>query len=400
MKKYSILLLALVVIAGASFTGAQTQKGTIIVPESSQVRMENLLGLSARTTHLIYQPINPDSSTPLGETPASLGCVYGIVKNPLPGCPKKTSTDNPRGGSAVIVIVDAFDYPTAAADLATFSSTFGLPAPKFHVLFADGKPTQDCGWNEEAALDIEWAHAMAPNATIVLMEAKTNGTNDLFRAVDKANRLVAAHGGKGEVSMSWGYGSDFSGETALDAHFMQSGVVYFASSGDAGGIAQYPSTSPFVVSVGGTRVNRDSQGNFTNETAWSGSGGGTSTIEPRPAFQDAIQNIVGNFRGTPDFSYDGDPFSGVSVYITAPGCNLQWAIFGGTSVGTPALAGVVNATRSFNSSSQAENTEIYSNLGNAADFTDITSGTCGSKTSVPGWDFCTGVGTNKGRAGK
>jgi subtilase family serine protease len=398
MKK--LVFLALAMVASAAFMNAQDQKGQVIVPESSKIRMENLLGLSAHTNHLIYQPINPDSSTPLGERPASLGCIYGLVPNPLPGCPKMTSTSNPKGGSGLIVIVDAFHYPTAAADLATFSTTFGLPAPKFHVLFANGQPVQDCGWNEEAALDIEWAHAMAPNATIVLMEAKTNGTNDLFRAVDKANQLIAAHGGKGEVSMSWGYGSDFNGETSLDAHFMQPGVVYFASSGDAGGIAQYPSTSPFVVSVGGTTVHRDSQGNFTNETAWSGSGGGTSTIEPRPAFQDVIQNIVGTQRGTPDYSYDGDPFSGVSVYITAPGCNLQWAIFGGTSVGTPALAGVVNSTHQFKGSSQEENTLIYSNLGNAADFTDITSGSCGSKTSVAGWDFCTGVGTNKGRAGK
>ena len=298
MKKYSILLLALVVVASVSFAGAQAQKGTIIVPESSRTTMENLYGLSAHTNHLIYFVPGGDSSTPQGETPASLGCVYGLVKSPLPGCPKKTSTSNPQGGSGVIVIVDAFDYPTAAADLATFSTAFGLPAPKFHVAFANGKPSQDCGWNEEAALDIEWAHAMAPNATIVLMEAKTNGTTDLFAAVDKANQIIAAHGGKGEVSMSWGYGSDFSGETSLDSHFMQSGVVYFSSSGDAGGIAQYPSTSPFVVSVGGTRVNRDSQGNFTNETAWSGSGGGPSTIEPRPAFQDVIQNIVGTKRGT------------------------------------------------------------------------------------------------------
>jgi subtilase family serine protease len=200
--------------------------------------------------------------------------------------------------------------------------------------------------------------------------------------------------------MSWGYGSDIGGETGLDAHFMQPGVVYFASSGDAGGVAQYPSTSPFVVSVGGTRVNRDGSGNFTNETAWSGSGGGTSTMEPRPAFQDVIQNLVGTHRGTPDYSFDGDPSSGVSVFISASGCNFQWTIFGGTSVGTPALAGVVNSTHQFKGSSQDENTLIYSNLGNAADFNDITSGTCGSKHSDVGWDFCTGVGSNKGRAGK
>ena len=119
-----------------------------------------------------------------------------------------------------------------------------------------------------------------------------------------------------------------------------------------------------------------------------------------PAFQDVIQNIVGTKRGTPDYSFDGDPGTGVSVFISAPGCNLQWSIFGGTSVGTPALAGVVNSTHQFKSSSQDENTLIYSNLGNAADFNDITSGSCGGRTSAAGWDFCTGVGSTHGRAGK
>lgn len=121
-----------------------------------------------------------------------------------------------------------------------------------------------------------------------------------------------------------------------------------------------------MVSAGGTRVNR-TNGNFTNETGWSGSGGGPSRFIARPSYQDVIQNIVGTKRGTPDFSYDADPFSGASVYNTNPSCgNIQWLTVGGTSLSSPALAGVVNSTGSFNTSTAAENAEIYSNLGNSS----------------------------------
>ena len=189
--------------------------------------------------------------------------------------------------------------------------------------------------------------------------------------------------------------------TNRDAHFTQPGVVYFASSGDSGGVVGWPSTSPNVVSAGGTTVHRSSGGLFLSEIAWSGSGGGDSTIELRPSYQNAISSIVGTHRGTPDFSYDADPASGVSVYNSSPDCgNLKWQVFGGTSVSSPSLAGVVNSTGSFNTSTNAENTEIYSNLGNASIFTDITAGACGSHTVGAGWDFCTGVGTDIGKTGK
>jgi subtilase family serine protease len=301
----------------------------------------------------------------------------------------------------VIVIVDAFHYPNAAADLNVFASTFGLPAPKFKQMHAgNGVPPPDCGWEVEESLDVQWSFAMAPHAKIVLMEAQSNSDVDLMAAVDKANVYIRNHGGRGEVSMSW-QGGEFGGQIDLDTHFTEPGVVYFASSGDTGGRVGWPSTSPNVVSAGGTRVNR-SGGNFTNETGWSGSGGGPSTIESRPSYQDVIQDIVGNHRGTPDFSYDADPASGVSVYNTSTqSCGaFQWFVVGGTSVSSPALAGIVNRANKFKHSTKAENTLIYNNLGNAIAFTDITSGHAGSYNAGPGWDFVTGVGTNLGKKGK
>src|SRR5262249_52989200 len=160
---------------------------------------------------------------------------------------------------------------------------------------------------------------------------------------------------------------------------------------------QYPAASPWVVAVGGTRVNR-SNGDFTNETGWSGSGGGFSVFEPRPFFQDAIQDIVGEVRGVPEFSYDADPASGASVYNTSTascGAN-QWFVVGGTSLSAPAMAGVVNAAGKFKKGSQQENNIVYQNLGNSDAYTDITSGRAGQFTAGPGWDFVTGVGTPVG----
>lgn len=399
MKKQKFSLLVLAIIACASFAGAQAHRGKVIIPESSIARPGDA-GVRMHTTYLIYSPTggHADSTVPTGETPASLGCVYGLVNNPIAGCPIATSRTNPTGGSGIIAIVDAFDYPTALADLQTFATTFHLPKPKFHKVVV-GHPVNDCNWSIEMSLDIEWAFAMAPHATILLVEANSNFNNDLLAAVDKANQLIAANGGKGEVTMSW-QGGEYGGETTDDNHFTQPGVVYFASSGDTGGAVGWPSTSPNVVSAGGTKVNRVG-GLFTNETGWSGSGGGDSTIEVRPSYQDAIQSIVGTKRGTPDFSYDADPNSGASVYNTNPSCgNIKWLTVGGTSLSSPSLAGVVNSAATFSTSTNAENTLIYSGLGNSAIFTDITAGTAGTHTAGPGWDFVTGVGTDIGKVGK
>ncbi len=199
--------------------------------------------------------------------------------------------------------------------------------------------------------------------------------------------------------MSWG-GSEFSSETSYDSHFTTSNIVYFASSGDTGGVTIYPGVSPNVVSSGGTTIHRDSSGNFTGETGWSGSGGGPSKYEPRPGYQSAIFAIVGSQRGVPDFSFDADPNSGVSVYdSTSCQGSSGWLVFGGTSVASPSLAGIVNLAGSFSSNTNTELTTIYGGLG-SGNFRDIVSGTAGSFSAAAGWDFVTGVGSNLGVTGK
>jgi hypothetical protein len=173
-------------------------------------------------------------------------------------------------------------------------------------------------------------------------------------------------------------------------------VVYFASSGDSPGVI-YPSSSVNVISAGGTQVNR-SGGKYTNQTAWSDGGGGASAYEPRPSFQSVVSGKVGSHRGTPDLSFDASGSSPVAVYNS--NCYSGWVEVYGTSVASPSLAGVINSAGTFQPSSNVEGTEIYANYTNKSDFTDITSGSCGTHSAASGWDFCTGVGMDKGYVGK
>src|SRR5262249_50937902 len=158
------------------------------------------------------------------ETPASLACIYKLVSLVVPGCNPNAVTANPSGGSRAIAIIDAYHYPAAMSDLQVFSAQFGLPMPtsglngNFQVVYANGQqPPVNAQWNLEAALDIQWAHAMAPNAKIYLVEAASNSYANLMNAVQVANALLKAAGG-GQVSMSWG-GSEFSAEAVYDKYF-------------------------------------------------------------------------------------------------------------------------------------------------------------------------------------
>lgn len=192
------------------------------------------------------------------QTPASIACIY-YLQPQVEGCNPNVVSSNPSGGARAIAVVDAFDDPNAYADLQYFSAQFGLAAitpSTFQVVFAphgDGAPgsctgaatrppsAKPTGWDIEESLDIEWAHAMAPSATLYLVEAQSNSFRDLNCAVTIASNLVSAAGG-GEVSMSWGSG-EFPAETTMDPLFTTPNVVYFASAGDGPGVS-YPVLLP------------------------------------------------------------------------------------------------------------------------------------------------------------
>ena len=404
MKFHLILFSVLIGFSGASSTAFGQQaprKLQVLVPESAGIGVQDRDVRAHTRLRVLVVPDAAASTASQFNTPASLRAIYSLPST---------------GGSNAIAIVDSYHFPTALADFNSFAKYFGLPTETstnatattnktFQVVYATGIKPQSGGsyiasWNLEEALDIEWAHAMAPNAKIYLVEAASDSNNDLDYAVKIASSLTGVR----EVSMSWG-----SSETSLEAIFYDSiftktGVVYLASGGDTSAQMEYPAASPNVVSCGGTSVNRSSAGVFLNETGWNDTGCGPSAYEPRPAFQNSVASVVGAKRGVSDLAFDADPNTGVYVYDSTPlWGSVGWWILGGTSVSSPSLAGVINLAATgngFATNSAAEEARIYANLGNAKAFRDIISGTDGKYSCKVGYDFVTGVGTPIGLLGK
>jgi subtilase family serine protease len=288
------------------------------------------------------------------------------------------------GAGTTIAIVDAYDDPTIANDLATFSSYFGLPAATFVKHKMATTISVNSGWALETSLDVEWAHAIAPQATILLVEAKSNSLTDLLAAVSYATSYT----GVKAVSMSWG-GSEFSTETSYDSYFNAPGIAFFASSGDNGAGVIWPSSSPNVIGVGGTTLNLDSSGAVISETAWSGSGGGVSAYETKPTYQ-TNYGVTTTKRAVPDVSYDADPNTGVLVYDSTPYQGWSgWWVVGGTSAGAPQWAAIQALGLS------ATNNNFYQDAASSAYpsyFRDIISGSNGYSAGL-GYDLVTGLGS-------
>lgn len=329
---------------------------------------------------------------PSGMTPQQVRTAYGLDKIVA------------QGKGQIIAIVDAFDHPSIESDLATFNSAFNLPACTtantcFKKIYASGKkPPADSGWAGEIALDVEWAHAVAPQAKVYLVEANSDSLQDLFLAVE-----VAIKNGANVVSMSWGGGEDNS-QTSLDNIFASSTATFTASSGDSGYGVSFPASSPFVIGVGGTTLNTDANGNRLSETAWSGSGGGISTVEPAPAFQLSypIPNNPTKRRGVPDVSYNADPETGFSVYNSVPDSsgNVGWAVVGGTSAGAPQFAAIVAVANSIvRKNIPSMGSLLYKIAKNRYDLTyyDIVTGengSCGYYCQArTNYDYVTGLGS-------
>jgi subtilase family serine protease len=380
---------------------------TIVTPGSSQPGRPGTMHTHYK---LLVRGNRPRDSMPSGtsETPASLACVYGLTAQ-VAGCNPETLTTVATGGSRTIAIVDAYDNPNAASDLAVYSQYFGLPKitkSNFKVVYAGGtQPPQDPTgeWEGEESLDVDMAHAAAPNATIILVEAQSPQKPDLYAAVRLAAKLVAKAGG-GEVSTSWG-ADEYAGEEADDSNFVKQGVVFVNAAGDAPG-DEVPAAFPDVIGVGGTLLDRSDSGDYTGQEVDGNSAGGLSDYILRPSYQNGIANLIGGSRGTPDvglvdYSYANDTRGGVWVYDTTPydGQVLDWAEFAGTSVGAPLEAGLINSAGAFLPSSRAELAAIYKKLGKPIGYVAFGEAVCindlqlnGSYENGPGWNPCTGVG--------
>lgn len=312
--------------------------------------------------------------------------VPSQIKNAY-GINKLTST----GKNQKIAIVVAYGSSTISNDLATFDSKYNLAAASLQTFYPSGKPaTNDSGWAEETSLDVEWAHALAPDASIDIVVAKSTSNSDLLAAVDYASNL-----GLQVVSMSWGT-SEFSSELSLDSHFQHAGTVYVAASGDNGSGVEWPAASSNVLAVGGTTLPLDSNGNIKGtETAWSNSGGGISRFETEPTYQTAANIKSNNHRAVPDVSFDADPNTGVLVDY-----NSTWYIVGGTSFSTPAWSAFIalvdqaRSTPLVNVQNQLYSLASASTY--ASNFRDVTIGNNGrgqNTSAKKGYDLVTGLGT-------
>jgi hypothetical protein len=314
------------------------------------------------------------------------------------------------GSGQTVAIVDAYDDPNAAADLATYRSDWGLPACTtangcFSKVNQNGQasplppPSGSTGWATEESLDIDMVSAICPNCHIVLVEANSNNSGDLYAA---ENAAVAA--GAKFVSNSWA-SCEYSGETQDDSQFFNHpGVAITAASGDWGyldqgigcGTPSYPAASPDVVAVGGTSLTQDSSvPRGWAETTWSGTGSGCSGYEPKPSWQNdsGCANRTGN-----DVAAVADPNTGVAVYDTYD--QGGWLEVGGTSVATPVIASIYALV-----GAPAPNTYpasyLYAHTGALNDVTSGADGTCSPAylcTAGPGYDGPTGWGTPNGIA--
>jgi sugar lactone lactonase YvrE len=363
----------------------------------------------ATPTYERYVPLGvgpAGTAGPTGLTATQLRTAYGINQISFDG-----GAVQGTGAGQTIAIIDAYDYPTASSDLHNFDVAMGLPDPSFERVSQTGSttslPSTDPAgagsgddWEVEEALDIEWAHAAAPDANIMLVEANSASSSDLLTAVNYARQQP----GVSVVSMSWGSG-EYSTEASSDSDFTtptgHAGVTFVASTGDDGAPGEWPAYSPNVLAVGGTTLTiNDSTGAYVSETGWSGSGGGISSYESQPSYQKGVVTQSTTQRTIPDVSFDADPNSGVSVYDSYDnGSADPWETVGGTSLSAPSWAGlvaIVDQGRSvFGLSSLDGPTGTLPGIYKlpASDIHDITSGSNGTYSAGVGYDLVTGRGT-------
>jgi subtilase family serine protease len=326
----------------------------------------------------------------VGYSPAQLQSAYKL--------PSTTA-----GSGQTVAVVDAFNDPNAAADLAAYRSAAGLPACGagcFSVVNENGAasplPTSDSGWALEESLDVDIVSAICPLCHITLVEASSASTQDLGNSVNTAVKLGAKF-----VSNSYG-GSESSSDLSFDSeYYNHPGVAVTASAGDDGYGVSYPAASSDVVSVGGTSLSTASNARGWTETVWGSSAGGEGTGSGCSAFdaKPTWQTDTGCAKRTDnDVAADADPNTGVAVYDTYG--NSGWAEVGGTSASSPIIASVF-ALAGTPAANTYPASYLYRHTANLFDVTSGTDGTCSPAylcTGEVGYDGPTGLGTPNGTA--
>jgi subtilase family serine protease len=296
------------------------------------------------------------------------------------------------GSGQTVAIVDAYNDPTAEADLGVYRSTYGLAActtangcfKKVGQTGTSTLPATNTGWAQEISLDLDMVSAACPACHILLVEANTASFANLATAVNTAAATT------GVVAISNSYGG---GDQAELSAYNHPGIAITASTGDAGYGIESPASFPHVIAVGGTTLTRS--GSLFTESAWSGAGSGCSTANAKPVWQTAATSCSG--KANADVSAVANPSTGVAVYDSTANQGVKgWLVFGGTSASSPIIASAY---------------ALGGNLGgypaqytwaHTSGLTDVTTGSNGTcPTSVwchagTGWDGPTGLGTPKG----
>ena len=360
-------------------------------------------------------------------TPAQIRAAYGLPALPASTSGLTAAQAAQLGAGQTIYIVNAKHDPNVVAELAAFNAKFNLPGCTSRTLAAGASlplaaaaatgcelvvaystsagglsataPAYDSGWATEIALDVQWAHATAPLARLVLIEAPDASVASLSNAVALANKM-----GPGVVSMSFG-AAEGNWVSSYERVFQGTGMSYLAATGDDGAAVSWPSVSSRVVAVGGTTLNYGGSG-ARSETTWSGTGGGTSVYVALPSYQ---SGTIGGYarRAVADVAFNADPNSGQYVAIIAQGStSVRWVSAGGTSLATPQWAGllaVANAMRVAGGKAVLgqPHAALYQQIGAvptqyAAVFKDVASGSngsCATCAAKAGYDTPTGWGT-------
>ena len=421
MPRRLLAILAPVVLCIGVLAGLPSRAGASggVADLLSGVRVD--LGCANPANHLggaLRPAARAHGITCFGTAISKNGLGPAVMKGPVGLGPSQIQSAYELAGLSAagrtVAIVDAYDDPKAESDLATYRSTYGLPACTtangcFKKVNQNGAasplPTGDPGWGTEISLDLDAVSAACPSCHIVLVEANTPTDSDLMAAVDSAVRLGAV-----AVSNSYG-GSESSSELTSDAHLNHPGVAITVSSGDSGYGVEWPAASQYVTAVGGTTLKPASNARGWTETVWSGAGSGCSAYEPKPSWQHDSGCAK---RTVADVAADADPASGLGVYDTYNTCGTSsfcdmliqagvvqgldgWAQVGGTSLSSPLVASVYALAG--NTGSTTYGSYPYAHTGSLFDVTSGSNGSCGGPylcTGTAGDDGPTGLGTRNG----
>jgi len=385
--------LALSATAASASTSPATYRHACAVPAAKHAQCFSIRIATAPAATRVAP-----AQTPGSYGPSDLQSAYNL-----------TSAATSKGAGETVAIVDAYDDPDAASDLANYRTNYGLPPANLTIYNQDGgttvtaPPAGTSGWDIEESLDLDMVSAICPNCSIDLVEANSNSFSDLGTAANTAAGLT----GVVAVSNSYG-GSEFSGETA-DTNYDHPGVAFTVSAGDSGWGVEYPAASQYVTSVGGTALTPDSSvargwtesvwGDGTEGTDGDGTGSGCSVYESKASWQDGVTDPLCGNRTVADVAADADPATGVTIYDSYNGFGGFQSGWGGTSEASPIIA----ATYALAGAAAAGTYPASYPYAHASDLNNVTTGSngdCGNYlcNGGTGYNGPTGLGTPEGTA--